>query len=85
METYNALEIVEKLTGEIDPVGDSSIDSIRRLNLVEYIDLSWNMLVKMKSILNSNKDSERKSVIGIMDDIKQYFDVVKEIIKYEES
>jgi len=50
-------DVVKKLTGEIDPVGDSGIDSKRLENLKVACDLVNKLLIEIDYVNTYNKDS----------------------------
>ena len=53
MELY---DIVMKLTGPVDPIGDSRIDADRMENLKALLDLTDRLLTKIDKVATNNKD-----------------------------
>ena len=53
MELY---DIVMKLTGPVDPIGDSRIDADRMENLKALLDLTDRLLTKIDEVATDNKD-----------------------------
>ena len=53
MELY---DIVMKLTGPVDPIGDSRIDADRMENLKALLDLTDRLLTKIDKVATDNKD-----------------------------
>ena len=53
MELY---DIVMKLTGPVDPIGDSSVDAERQNNLKVLLDLADKLLTKIDEVATDNKD-----------------------------
>lgn len=61
----NYYQIVKKLIGEIDPIGESHADEVRRKNLDNWIDLSEIMIVDLIEISrNQNRKEASMKVIG---------------------
>lgn len=56
------LEIVQKLIGNIDPVGCSNRDEKRFENLKEMCELVENLVVEIQWVANRNKDAYESSV-----------------------
>jgi hypothetical protein len=53
MELY---DIVMKLTGPVDPIGDSRVDAERQNNLKVLLDLVDKLLTKIDEVATDNKD-----------------------------
>ena len=53
MELY---DIVMKLTGPVDPIGDSPVDADRQNNLKVLLDLADKLLTKIDEVATDNKD-----------------------------
>lgn len=53
MELY---DIVMKLTGPVDPIGDSRVDAERQENLKVLLDLTDRLLTKIDEVATDNKD-----------------------------
>ena len=79
MQKMNLYEIVSKLTGDIEPTGDNSIDLDRLDNLEIYLDLCDSMLTDIQSIANQYKDSTAASEQNIGERAE---DFIKSIIDY---
>lgn len=58
----NNLEIVNKLIGPINPVGNSGIDAGNFENLKQMCELVESLIVQIDNVYNINKDSYEHSV-----------------------
>lgn len=65
------IDLVNRFVGEIEPIGDESVDEIRYENLKIYCDLTLDMCERLKYLAdkhaNSDLDSVKKSVTYIND------------------
>lgn len=58
----NLLQIVHKLIGPIDPVGDSNIDRKRFENLKKFCELTDAMVMMIDDVSVGNKDRQESSM-----------------------
>ena len=49
-------DIVMKLTGPVNPVGNSQVDADRKVNLEVLLDLTDRLLTKIDEVATDNKD-----------------------------
>lgn len=63
MSVYTTKQIVEKLIGSIQPLGDSSVDGDRFNNLVEMCTLVDYLVGKIDDVNYQNKESHEYSVV----------------------
>jgi uncharacterized protein YaaR (DUF327 family) len=62
MEIYTIEEIVNKLIGDITPVGDESIDSVRLENLKHYGELIDRLVSNVDDIAYKYRNSNYSSI-----------------------
>lgn len=62
MKAFELTEIIEKLIGEVEPVGSTHIDDERFENLKELCELTNTLVRKIDDIYFQNKDSKEYSV-----------------------
>jgi hypothetical protein len=55
-------EVVRKLIGPINPVGDSHLDAQRIENMKAYVNLAEKICMDIQDIASNNKDSPMHSV-----------------------
>lgn len=67
------IDIVDKLVGRIEPIGDTAIDNERFENLKVYCDLIERMIIKVDDIAYENKDNKLSSVKKSVDYISDFF------------
>jgi len=60
--TINVYEVVKKLTGEIDPVGETHVDNKRYENLQQLTALTEQLLTDICSIENRYKNNHQYSM-----------------------
>lgn len=63
MSVYTIKQIVEKLVGPIEPLGNSSVDGERFHNLVQMCSLVNHLVGKIDDVNFRNKDSHELSVV----------------------
>lgn len=59
---FSIIKIVEKLVGEINPVGETNEDEVRFENLKVMCDLANNLISKIDDVAYKNKDSYEFSI-----------------------
>jgi hypothetical protein len=70
------IDIVKKLIGPIQPVGESNEDRKRLENLNEFITLADEMIIKLKDVAE-NSDSHEHSVALAGDTAKKFLNELK--------
>ncbi len=66
-------ELVKKLVGEIEPVGETHIDDKRFENLKKIIELMDNLLTEIDDIYFQNKDKQEYSIKRAVKYIDDFF------------
>lgn len=64
MKEFSLFEIVKKLNGEIQPVGDSTIDEKRFENLNRFLTLAEDMILEIERVsgyIDSPRFSEKRA------------------------
>lgn len=74
MEIFNIFDIVEKLVGEIEPVGSTHVDKERFKNLKVMIKLMDDIYRELDHILYENKDMNEDSIKESVEYINKFFD-----------
>lgn len=74
MEIYTIEEIVNKLIGDITPVGDESIDSVRLENLKHYGELIDRLVSNVDDIAYKYRNSKYSSVKNIVNEANKILD-----------
>lgn len=67
------IDIVDKLVGRIEPIGDTAIDNERFENLKVYCDLIEKMTIKVDNIACENRNEKLSSVKRSVDYISDFF------------
>jgi hypothetical protein len=62
LPTSTLLEVVERIVGTIEPVGDTAIDTHRLVNLKAWAALTVEMVGALVSLANDNRTSHCASV-----------------------
>ena len=62
MNKYTLKEVVMKLVGEIDPIGETNQDSLRFDNLKEMIEMVDQLLGSIDYVSELNKDRDEASM-----------------------
>jgi hypothetical protein len=70
----NYTEIVKKLIGKINPIGETNTDAERFENLKEVCKLIDELHIEIDDIAYRNKDSKKFSVKRSVDYINQFLD-----------
>lgn len=78
------IEIIEKLIGPIEPVGDSAIDEKRLGNIDEYLNLFDEMYGKLISIHMRNKGMHQHSIKEVVKCIETRLSGIKEDLNNRE-
>lgn len=68
------IDIVDKLVGRIEPIGDTSVDEERFENLKAYCELINEMVKRVDDVLCNNWGSSLASVKKFNDYISYFFD-----------
>ncbi len=68
------IDIVDKLVGRIEPIGDTSVDEERFENLKAYCELINEMVKRVDDVLCNNWGSSLASVKKFNDYISDFFD-----------
>lgn len=68
------LEIIEKLVGKINPVGESHIDTERYENLKVFIELTDRMISAINTVAHDNRDAYEHSKKEAMIIAKTFID-----------
>lgn len=76
MDSDQILEVINKLVGEIDPVGDSHEDGKRTENLKTYLQIWDKMHTKIDDIAYRRKDRQEHSVKEMVKLCNLYLDNV---------
>ena len=74
------IDIVKKLIGPIEPIGESSTDEKRLENLKEFIKLTRDMIDELESV-EENAKSHMHSVALIGKTAKAFLDELQEELK----
>jgi len=76
------IDVIKRLTGPINPVGDSSIDSDRAANLIEMIKLSNQIIQEIHAVYFDNISSYEGSRIHAAKISKEYLDTLCRTCEY---
>lgn len=71
-------EIVNKLIGEISPIGKSEVDRERLENLKQLCEVVSNLIKDISFVANSNKHSHEHSVKEIVKYATNFLEEIKE-------
>jgi hypothetical protein len=74
MEIYTIEEIVNKLIGDITPVGDEGIDSIRLENLKHYGELIDRLVSNVDDIAYKYRNSSYSSIKNLVNEANKILD-----------
>lgn len=62
METNQILEVIEKLVGKINPVGETNADDERFENLKKLCEITNELIIKIDYVSCENKDRHEYSM-----------------------
>jgi uncharacterized protein YaaR (DUF327 family) len=74
MEIYTIEEIVNKLIGDITPVGDEGVDSIRLENLKHYGELIDRLVSNVDDIAYKYRNSNYSSIKNLVNEANKILD-----------
>lgn len=74
MEIYTIEEIVNKLIGDITPVGDEGVDSIRLENLKHYGELIDRLVSNVDDIAYKYRNSSYSSIKNLVNEANKILD-----------
>ena len=74
MNTFTIYDIVYKLVGSIQPVGETHIDDTRYENLKIMVDLVGALLTDIDDIVYLNKDKQEFSMKRTVEFVSKFYD-----------